>query len=81
MASISQALLSGFAAEPTGLSSSEKFKLTLLTQCLSSVGVAYPSPLKTCPKWPPQFEQTISVLDIPKDLSVCRVTAPGMLSK
>ena len=39
-------------AQPTAptfhdLSSAEKFKLTLLTQCLSSVGVGYPSPLKT----------------------------------
>nr|WVD56317.1 methioninesulfoxide reductase [Botrytis cinerea]WVD56318.1 methioninesulfoxide reductase [Botrytis cinerea] len=55
--------------------------LTLLTQCLSSVGVLKPSPLNTCPKWPPQFEHTISVRCIPKVLSVCLVTAPGMLSK
>lgn len=34
--------------------------LTLFTQCLSSVGVGNPSPLNTCPRWPPQFEQVIS---------------------
>jgi hypothetical protein len=57
------------------------FKLILFTQCLSSVGVLYPSPLKTCPRCPPQFEQTISVLAMPKVESVCLVTAPGILSK
>lgn len=70
-----------FVTSSTGLSSAENFKLTLLTQCLSSVGVLYPSPLNTWPKWPPQFEQTISVRSIPNVRSVCRVTAPGMLSK
>lgn len=62
-------------------SSSENLILTLFTQCLSSVGVGYPSPLNTCPKWPPQFEHTISVLDIPNDLSSCLITAPGIESK
>ena len=62
-------------------SSSPNLKLTLLTQCLSSVGVGYPSPLKTCPKWPPQLLHTISVRCIPNAPSTCRVTAPGMLSK
>jgi len=65
----------------TTLSSGENFMLTLLTQCRSSVGVGYPSPLKTWPKWPPQFEHTISVLSMPNVRSVCRVTAPGILSK
>lgn len=75
-----QALLSFFSPW-TGLSSGEKFRLMLLTQCLSSVGVGWPSPLKTCPRWPPQLEQTISVRAMPKVLSSWRVTAPGMLSK
>jgi len=75
-----QTLLPGFAPSTTG-SSGENFILTLLTQCLSSVGLLYPSPLNTCPKWPPQFEHTISVLSIPNVLSVCLVTAPGILSK
>ena len=35
---------------------------TPFTQCLSSVGVAKPSPLNTCPKWEPQLLQTISIL-------------------
>lgn len=47
---ISQALSFGSSTESIGLSSGEKLRLTLLTQCLSSVGVGYPSPLKTCPK-------------------------------
>lgn len=61
--------------------SSPNRKLTLLTQCRSSVGVGYPSPLNTCPKWPPQLLHTISVRCIPNAPSTCRVTAPGMLSK
>lgn len=60
---------------------SPKSMLTLLTQCRSSVGVAYPSPLNTCPKWPPQLLHTISVRSIPNVLSVCLVTAPGIASK
>lgn len=35
---------------------------TLLTQWRSSVGVEKPSPLKTCPKCPPQAAHVISVL-------------------
>ena len=35
---------------------------TLLTQCLSSVGVLNPSPLKTWPKCPPHAAHVISVL-------------------
>ena len=70
-----------FFASSTISSPGANFMLTLLTQCLSSVGVAYPSPLNTCPRWPPQFEHTISVRCIPNVLSVCLVTAPGMLSK
>lgn len=62
-------------------SSSLNRKLTLFTQCLSSVGVGYPSPLNTCPKCPPQLLHTISVRSIPNDRSVCLVTAPGMESK
>lgn len=62
-------------------SSSVNRKLTLFTQCLSSVGVGYPSPLNTCPKCPPQLLHTISVLSIPNELSVYRFTAPGMESK
>lgn len=61
--------------------SSVNLKLTLFTQCLSSVGVGYPSPLNTCPKCPPQLLHTISVLSIPNELSVYRFTAPGMESK
>lgn len=70
-----------FAFSPAAASSLLKFKLTLLTQCLSSVGVSYPSPLNTCPKCPPQFVQTISVLSIPNVRSVWRVTEPSMASK
>ena len=62
-------------------SPSVNLKLTLLTQCLSSVGVLYPSPLNTCPKCPPQLLHTISVLSIPNELSVNRFTAPGIESK
>lgn len=40
-----------------------------------------PLPLNTCPKCPPHFAHTISVLAIPNALSVCLVTAPGILSK
>lgn len=35
---------------------------TLLTQCRSSVGVGKPSPLKTCPRCPPQAAHVISIL-------------------
>src|ERR1700733_1661540 len=78
----SQAFDSGFLSSPfTTGSFSLNFKLMLFTQCLSSVGVLYPSPLNTCPRCPPQLLQTISVLAIPKELSVRLVTAPGMLSK
>lgn len=62
-------------------SPSVNLKLTLLTQCRSSVGVLYPSPLNTCPKCPPQLLHTISVLSIPNELSVNRFTAPGTESK
>lgn len=70
-----------FSASPaTMLSSSVNLKLMLLTQCLSSVGVGYPSPLNTCPKCPPQLAQTISVRSMPNEVSRCRLTAPGMQS-
>ena len=62
-------------------SSSVNRKLTLFTQCLSSVGVGYPSPLNTCPKCPPQLLHTISVLSMPNELSVYLFTAPGTESK
>lgn len=62
-------------------SSSVNRKLTLFTQCLSSVGVGYPSPLNTCPRCPPQLLHTISVRSIPNELSVYRLTAPGTESK
>lgn len=78
-------------------SSSLKFNEMPFTQCRSSVGVEYPSPLKTCPKWPPlevsedfpngrqhcthQFVQVISMRVINIDLSSWRVTAPGTVSK
>jgi len=45
------------------------------------LGVEYPSPLKTWPKWPPQAVQVISILVIPKVRSSCLVTAPGNASK
>jgi hypothetical protein len=67
-----------FALSP---SPSVNFKLILFTQCRSSVGVGYPSPLKTCPKCPPHFVQVISVLSMPNELSTCRTTAPGIESK
>lgn len=54
---------------------------TLFTQCLSSVGVGYPSPLNTWPRWPPQLLHTISVRSMPNVRSVCLVTAPGTASK
>ena len=60
---------------------SANLKLTLLTQCRSSVGVGYPSPLKTWPRWPPHLLQVISVRDMPSVESVWRVTAPGRESK
>lgn len=41
------------------------------------LGVSNPSPLKTCPRCPPQAVQTISVRSLPKDRSSCRETAPG----
>lgn len=62
-------------------SSSLNLKLTLFTQCLSSVGVGYPSPLKTWPKCPPQLLQTISMRSIPNELSTFLFTAPGIESK
>lgn len=55
--------------------------LTLLTQCLASVGFLKPSPLKICPKWPPQLLQTISVRSIMPELSGCSSMAPGTASK
>jgi hypothetical protein len=63
------------------VSSGANFKLTLFTQCRSSVGVLYPSPLNTWPRWPPQFAHTISVRRMPNAPSTRRSTAPGMLSK
>ncbi len=39
------------------------------------------SPSNTWPRWPPQFEQVISIRFIPYALSSCRSTAPGMLSQ
>lgn len=42
------------------------------------LGVGNPSPLNTCPKCPPQAVQTISVRVIPKEVSSCLLTAPGM---
>jgi hypothetical protein len=47
----------------------------LLTQCRSSVGVLNPSPLKTCPKCPPQAAQVISIR-LPSGSGV-RAMAPG----
>lgn len=41
------------------------------------LGVSNPSPLKTCPRCPPQAVQTISVRSLPNDRSSCRETAPG----
>ena len=57
------AIQSFLSSLPTNLSD------TLFTQCLSSVGVLNPSPLKTWPRWPPQLLQTISVRTMPPDLS------------
>jgi len=45
---------------------------------LHSLGVSNPSPLKTCPRWPPHAVQVISVRVIPYDSSSCLVTAPGI---
>lgn len=71
-----------FTANPTPhFSPSANLKLTLLTQCRSSVGVGYPSPLNTWPRCPPHLLHVISVRDMPSVESVWRVTAPGMESK
>lgn len=56
-------------------------KETLLTQCLSSAAPPKPSPLNTCPRWPPQFAQITSVLRMPKFPSSRRSIAPDTPSK
>lgn len=43
-----------------------------------SLGVSNPSPLKTCPRCPPQAAQVISVRVMNSDLSSCLFTAPGI---
>ena len=48
------------------LSSGLKSIDTLLTQCRSSLGLPKRSPLKICPRWPPQLLHTISVRIIPR---------------
>ena len=45
------------------------------------LGVGKPSPLKTWPRCPPQAVQVISVRSMPQDLSVWRLTAPGMAAE
>jgi hypothetical protein len=62
-------------------SSALKLMLTLFTQCLSSFGLPNFSPLKMCPKCPPQLLQTISVRIIPRPGSGRCPTAPGMASQ
>ena len=42
------------------------------------LGVGKFSPLNTWPRWPPQAAQVISVRVLPRDLSSCRLTAPGI---
>ena len=62
---------------PLACSSGLKLMLTLFTQCLASVGVPSFSPIKICPKWPPQFAHIISV----RDPSSPSFIAPGIASK
>jgi hypothetical protein len=69
-----------FARASTGFSSSltcsgTYLTETLLTQCLSLVGVN-DSPSNTCPKCPSQFAHRISTRFIPKEVSTCVRTAP-----
>ena len=66
---------------PLAYSSGLKLMLTLFTQCLSSFGVSNFSPLKICPKWPPQFAHIISVRIISIDSSSFSLIAPGIASK
>jgi|SRR5882762_3104413 len=42
------------------------------------LGVSNPSPLKTCPRWPPHAAQVISVLVVKKLLSSYLLIAPGI---
>jgi len=44
----------------------------------TQLGVGNPSPWKTCPRWPPQAVHVISMRRIPKLLSSCLLTAPGI---
>ena len=53
---------------------------TLIDSHISLVRT-HTSPSKTWPRWPPQFEQVISIRFMPYALSSCRSTAPGMLSQ
>ena len=45
------------------------------------LGVEKPSPLNTWPKCPPHAAQVISIRLIPRVLSSCRFTAPGIADK
>jgi hypothetical protein len=58
-----------------------KLILILFTQCLSSLGFPKRSPLKICPKCPPQLLHTISVLIMPMPGSARWPTAPGTASQ
>jgi hypothetical protein len=58
-----------------------KLMLTLFTQCLSSLGFPKRSPLKMCPRCPPQLLHTISVLIMPMPGSARWPTAPGTASQ
>lgn len=63
------------------LDSGEKLILTPLTQCLSSLGFPNLSPLKMCPRCPPQLLHTISVLIMPRPGSGLCPTASGKASQ
>lgn len=57
------------------------FRDLLLTQCLSSTGLPKPSPSNTCPRWPPQDEQVISVLFIPIEVCKKAQLASGVMTE
>ena len=55
-----------------------ELRINVVQVCMHLLGVGKPSPWNTCPRWPPQAAQVISVRVMNDELSTCLLMAPGM---